>query len=233
MPEIAATEQLLSYALCTPSDVQIAMQGRPATGSSPQQIARLINLFTELVQGPQYLNRLLEIIERTSYFDIADPCGPYTTLRHYRARVPLPAMPIAVDGDGNPLIEVWSSSARVYDDDTKLDLFEGYDIDIERGVLRCLGGCQFAAGPRALKVTWTGGLVTPASDAPKRDAIAPEDLRHACAMQVAAWFTVRKDLAVDSIAIPGGGAISLSDPTKMLAAVRAVLNRYRVFTGPC
>lgn len=232
MPAVTAEEQLLPYALCTYQDVQIALQGTPVQGGvSSEQITRLINAFTYAVQGGKHMDRQLEYKARTEYFSIASPCGTYRPAGAPTRRIIVAAPPIAVDGDGVPLLQVWESSDRVYDATTLLTLYTDYDVNLERGIITRLGGGQFAWGPRSVKVAYPGGLVIPADpDAqPPTPPVAPPDLKNACAQQVAVLYARRKDLGLDSIASPGGGAISLGDPTRWLKGVRDAIRDNKIY----
>lgn len=230
MPAVAAEEQLLPYALCTYKDVQITLQGSTASGTAPEQITRLINAFTVKVQGGKFMDRQLERKEWTQFFNVADACGIYQPAGASTRRVIVAAPPFELDEDVAPILQVWASSSRVYDETTLLTPYVDYDIDIERGVITALAG-RFASGPRAVKVTYRGGLVIPADQAadPPTDPIAPHDLKDACVQQIAVLFARRKEIGVDSIAVPGGGSIVLPDPTRWLKGVRDTLHAYKIY----
>lgn len=219
---------LLAYALCSPEDVGRIIQGSVPQGQQLEEIIRLINHFTEMMQGGRFLNRELARKSRTEYFDVDD--GWNKPLVSYGDWVQVKAPPISV-GAGDPptpVIQVWNSSNRTYDSGTLLTLYDDYTVNTERGIVQA-NGC-WASGPKSIKITYTGGLVDPPADAQGRPT-APADLRSAAALQVAAWFQRKKDLNVESMGFPQGGSIQLSDPSKLLAVTRDTIMRYRIFRG--
>lgn len=225
----AGDEALLPYALCAHEDVQTFLVAEAKPGPAPV-ITRLINLFSDLCQGPEWMNIELEYKERIAYIDIGN--GTFKPLVEWGSFIQLPALPIAVtdpvsvEAPPTPLIEVWNSDQRVYNNASKLALYTDFTVDVKRAVLRHVSGC-WIGGPAALKVKWTGGLVK-APTGNERPS-APADLRWACAMQVAAWWQRRKELNLESVAFPGGGAVRLNDPTKLLSTVRTTIQKYRSF----
>lgn len=222
---------LLPYALCAPEDVfQLIADKKVVVGEALETVTQLINLFTEMMQGPNFLNRELEVKERTEYFDIeSEYWSPLVTASPCRVQVKAP--PIAVDSSSPPVpvIQVWNSSERIYDSSTLQTLYSAYTVDVKRGWVKSVSG-YWATGPNAIKITYTGGLVKAPANAQQRPT-GPPDLRTAAAMQVASWYQRRKDLGVDAMSFPQGGAIQLSDPTKLLRHVALVIQRYRVFRG--
>lgn len=230
MPAPAAEEQLLPFALCTYKDVQIAMQGTPAAGTAPEQITRLINAFTVKVQGGKFMDRQLEKKTYTELFSIADRCGVYQPPGASPRRVIVAAPPFQLGEDGEPILQVWASSSRVYDETTLLTPYVDYDVDIERGVITSRAG-QFPSGPRAMKVVYPGGLVEPGDQSaqPPTAPVAPHDLKDACAQQIAVLFSRRHLMGVDSMAVPGGGSVVLPDPTRWLKGVRETIHAYKIY----
>lgn len=230
MPAVAAEELLLPYALCTPSDVQIAMQGHSAPGVAPQQITRIVNAFTVKVQGGKFMDRLLEKRSYVEYFNIADRYGIYQPAGASSRRVIVAAPPFQLDEHGEPIVQVWASSSRVYDETTQLTPYVDYDVDVVSGVITARAGI-FPAGPRALKVAYPGGLVEPGNRVgdPPIDPIAPPDLKDACVQQMVVLFSRRHFLGVDSMALPGGGSVVLPDPTRWLKGVRDTIHAYKIY----
>lgn len=224
-----ADTPLLPYALCSPEDVAGLIQQTAPKGEQLETLVRLINFFSEMVQGPQFLNRELARKSRTEYFDV--DTGFWTPLVAHPDWFQVKAPPISVNTDDPPVptVQVWNSSERVYDAGSLLVLYTDYAVTAERGIVHSVAGC-WQTGARAIKVIYTGGLVDPPANAQGRPT-GPADLRAAAAMQVAAWFQRKKDLGVDSMSFPQGGAIQLSDPTKLLMNVKQTLSRYRVFRG--
>lgn len=243
-------EDLLPYALCTYEDVKGYLVGQSALGTTSAEqketIQRCINLFTAACEGPAYMNRELVRKERTVYVDL--PGYWYTS----QARTPwvrLAAPPVveteAEDGATPPVpsLTVWSSSARSYTDDTLLTLYTHYQLLNGRNyaIIQPQRCAVFQGGPKAMKVTYTGGLIVPAelrgepgqTDAgAMKPAVVPDDLRGAAAMQVATWWMRRKEFGVEAMAMPGAGSIALmSDPTKLLKHVRDVVLSYRATAG--
>lgn len=219
---------LLPYALCAPEDVSRIIQGSAPGGNQLEEIIRLINHFTEMAQGAGFLNRELARKSRTEYFDVDD--GWNKPLVSYADWVQVKAPPISVDSSDPPapVIQVWNSSARTYNASSLLVLYDDFTVNVERGIVQS-NGC-WASGPKSIKITYTGGLVDPPANEQGRPT-GPADLRSAAAMQVAAWYQRKKDMNVESMSFPQGGAIALSDPSKLLTAVRQTLHRYRIFRG--
>lgn len=231
MPE-PQEEALLSYALCSADDVMTYLF-ESVQGMDRNALNRLINFFTEAVQGPEWLNRELEIRERTEYHDLNDCDYIAMHERANRAMVKAPpillADPVGSEAPPTPRIEIWNSATRppTYPDSSKLTYYSHYTVDVKTGRVDSLLD-SFRGGPQALKIVYTGGLVTPAGDAEEFPTV-PADLRFACAMQVAAWWQRRKELNLDSVAFPGGGAITLMDPTRMVEQVKLTLQKYRLY----
>ena len=73
-------------------------------------------------------------------------------------------------------------------------------------------------GPKALKVTYTGGY--------SAEGI-PDDLEMAVRTQVAYDFRRRKDIGLESVSFPDGSIQKMSSG-EFLPAVRQVLDRYRI-----
>lgn len=236
MPDPSAV-QLPSYALCSADDVSVYLYDSATSAANSRDILnRLIALFTATAQGPLWCNREFEIKERTEYFDLTDGAG-FDALFDPLEWVQLAAPPVQlappVDASSPPLpmIALWNSPTwpPVYDDAAAMTYGDQYTVDTETGIVRGRSQC-FLGGPSAVKVTYTGGLVTPADPNQQETyPTVPDDLRFACAMQVAAWWQRKKELNLQSVAFPGGGAITLMDPTKMVAAVVDVLQKYRLY----
>ena len=200
-------------------------------------IVRLINLFTKSIEGPRWLNRQLLLTERAEYHDLND-CDLYQSPLDREQWVRVQAPPImlseAVDTASPPVaqVAVWNSSSRppIYDDSTLLTPYQQYTVDAGLGRIDSIAEA-FVGGPQALKVIYTGGLVTPPADGEEYPTV-PDDLRLACTMQVATWWQRRKELNLDAVSCPGGGSISLMDPTRMVSHVADVIEKYRCHRAP-
>ena len=84
-------------------------------------------------------------------------------------------------------------------------------------------------GPKALKVTYTGGydaFYTGATP-PEGYNPPPDDLEMAARSQVAYDFNRRKDVGLESVSFPDG-SIQKVNSGEFLPSVKAVLNRYRI-----
>lgn len=232
-----AAEQLLPYALCSPEDVSVYLWEQSAPAANQRNVlARLINLFTKTSEGPLWCNREWERRERTEYFDLTDGID-FEALYDPTEWVQLAAPPVALAAPVDaahapqPVIQLWNSGSTpaIYTDATKLVYGQDYTVDASSGIVRGRAQC-FLGGLQALKVIYTGGVVVPADpNQTETFPTVPDDLRFACAMQVAAWWQRKKELNLDSVSFPGGGAITLMDPTRMVAAVADVLQKYRLY----
>jgi len=207
--------ELLPYALCDVDDVRRILATNPSAGYSDaaQDFLRwLINGFTDMAQDGDACGREWAYGARTEYFDGGQPF------------VQIAAPPIALDANGVPLLAVYDDAAHLWT--SALTLYDAYEINLEWGQIRILYGI-FSTGNRTVKVAYTGGLVTPAVEN-ATPAVIPWRLRMACALQVASWFQRRKELSLQSVSFPQGGAISLGDPTKLVTFTAKTLEHYRI-----
>lgn len=220
-------QSLVPQALCNVSDVKrVIVQNPSATLSDAVDgfLIDLINLFSTSVEKSQWLNRELVKKERTEYFDGG---GAYI-------QVAAPPFGLDSNNDDRPQVRVWDGGeSRSFVDlggtgETELDLYTDFAPNINTGLITYRGSL-FACGVRSVKVVYTGGLVTPTPDAGTGPLDVPHDLRVACAMQCASWWQRRRELSLESVSIPGGGHISIMDPTKLLTYVRQVLLSYKRF----
>ena len=96
-----------------------------------------------------------------------------------------------------------------------------------------LVGCRFGAwpyGPKALKVTYTGGFDQPVGEGeetPEECTPIPADLEMAARNQVAYEFRRRKDIGLESVSFPDGSIQKVSSG-EFLSSVKQVLDRYRI-----
>lgn len=220
---------LLPYALCSPEDVgRIIQGGSVPSGNQLEEITHLINAFTELVQGANFLNRELARKARTEYFDVDDGWNKPLVSHDDWVQVKAPPISVGAQDPPVPVVQVWNSSDRVYNGSSLLTLYTDYTVNAERGIIQS-NGC-WASGPRSIKITYTGGLVDPPADEHGRPT-GPPDLRSAAAMQVAAWYQRKKDMNVESMGFPQGGSIQLADPSKLITSVRQTIHKYKIFRG--
>jgi hypothetical protein len=216
---------LIDYALCQVDDVKGVMskRGVAVPAGQVELYEHLINHFT--VRFEQITRRTLTLTEYTEYHDGGAPF------------VRIAAPPVA-ENDADPLsppIRVWEDSGRVFGDDSELTIWDDFVIGRGRNAasVRTRSG-HFTAEPRAVKVVYTGGLVTAASgDDPEwAPPVVPHDLHAACAMQVAAWIERKAELNLSAVAMPGQGSVQLmDDPTKLLLEVRRTIGDYTITTA--
>jgi hypothetical protein len=85
-------------------------------------------------------------------------------------------------------------------------------------------------GPKALKVTYTGGydaIFEGDGSPPEGYNPPPDDLEMAARTQAAYDFRRRKDIGLESVSFPDG-SIQKVNSGEFLPSVKAVLNRYRI-----
>jgi hypothetical protein len=82
-------------------------------------------------------------------------------------------------------------------------------------------------GPKALKVTYTGGYDAFSENPPQGYNPPPDDLEMAVRTQVAYDFRRRKDIGLESVSFPDGSIQKMSSG-EFLRAVKEVLDRYRI-----
>lgn len=163
-------------------------------------LGQLIAWVSENAAG--YMDRLVEQTARTEYFDI-DPGQRLVMVRAY---------PIA------SVSSVVNDPSRVYTSGTVAST--DYVPDAVGPTINF--DYSLSYGPRALKVTYAGGLGTTA------DAIctAYPDLCQAITTQVAHEWRRRASLGEDASTL-AQGAITPGGPVNWLPMTRAVLDRYR------
>ena len=141
------------------------------------------------------------------------------------------------DGGGRYLylrgLPVVGSITSIYGSDT-WEWASGDLIDADDYFLHASGmvGYRYGAwpyGPKALKVTYTGGYFAFYSgDKPPEGYNPPPDgLEMAARTQVAYDFNRRKDVGLESVSFPDG-SIQKVNSGEFLPSVKAVLNRYRI-----
>ncbi|MBU4232367.1 MAG: phage head-tail connector protein [Proteobacteria bacterium] len=141
------------------------------------------------------------------------------------------------DGGGRYLylrgLPVVGSISSIYGSDT-WEWSSGDLIDAGEYYLHASGmvGYRYGAwpyGPKALKVTYTGGyFVFDAGPKPPEGYNPPPDgLEMAARTQVAYDFNRRKDVGLESVSFPDGTIQKVSSG-EFLPSVKAVLNRYRI-----
>lgn len=163
-------------------------------------LGQLVTWVSENAAG--YMDRLIEQASRTEYFDI-----------DYGQRlVMVRAYPIAsISSIVNDVTRAYTSGTIDSDD---------YVADASGPIINF--DYSLSAGPRALKVTYTGGLGTTV------DAIcaAYPDLCQAVTTQVAHEWKRRASLGEDASVI-AQGSITPGGPVNWLPMARATLDRYR------
>ena len=141
------------------------------------------------------------------------------------------------DGGGRYLylmgLPVVGSITSIYGSDT-WEWASGDLINADDYFLHTSGmvGYRYGAwpyGPKALKVTYTGGYFAFYTGAtpPEGYNPPPDDLEMAARSQVAYDFNRRKDVGLESVSFPDGSIQKVSSG-EFLPSVKAVLNRYRI-----
>jgi len=141
------------------------------------------------------------------------------------------------DGGGRYLylkgLPVVGSISSIYGSDT-WEWASGDLIDADDYFLHASGmvGYRYGAwpyGPKALKVTYTGGYFAfySGDNPPAGYNPPPDDLEMAARTQVAYDFNRRKDVGLESVSFPDGSIQKVSSG-EFLPSVKAVLNRYRM-----
>lgn len=160
------------------------------------------DLLAELItavsgRAATYCNRDFESKERVEYHDGG---GQYLFLK---------GLPVAEIGSiyGSDTWE-WEEGDLIAPDDYAL---------LSAGMVAFRSGI-WPYGPKALKVTYTGGYEA---------AAIPADLEMAIRNQVAYDFKRRKDIGLESISFPDG-SIQKVNSGEFLPSVKSVLDRYRI-----
>jgi len=142
------------------------------------------------------------------------------------------------DGGGRYLylmgLPVVGSITSIYGSDT-WEWASGDLINADDYFLHASGmvGYRYGAwpyGPKALKVTYTGGygsFFEGEGSPPAGYNPPPDGLEMAARTQVAYDFNRRKDVGLESVSFPDGSIQKVSSG-EFLSSVKAVLNRYRI-----
>lgn len=176
---------LVGHALCSISDVKLRLP-QEQSDQTDALIARLINSFS--TQAENYTSRKFEITSRTITPDGLTGGGQQIS------DLVLPAYPIAT----SPAPQVWEDSERSFGATTLLTENTDYVVDYTNGVIRRISSTILAEhgssfqyfgarldrprgfateslwdfGRQTIKVTWTGGVVTPRTAAPATPSVA-------------------------------------------------------------
>lgn len=176
--------------------------GGKTWGSADPAIGQSITAVSAAIE--RYLGRELKSEARTRGFD----------LRPGQAIVWLPAYPIA------SVASVFNDATRVFAAATEIAA-TNFAVDDQ------LGSIEFdlyvpVAGPRVLRVTWTGGVGADAATA----AAAYPDLSLACELQVA-YLMQRRNSLGGTAQQAGGGSTTYSEPIALLPKVKELLAPHR------
>jgi len=140
-----------------------------------------------------------------------------TTL--YSPGIASDVLQLAAFGGSGTVTTVHEDRERVFGADTLLES-TGYYFDVPTGQLTRDYG-TWMVGRSVVQVVYTAGLGTEIDD-------VPEDLRMAAIMQCAFWYQRRNELGLTQRTL-SGGAISLSQPSKLLPEVEDVLYSYKLY----
>lgn len=176
---------LVGHALCSISDVKLRLPSEQSD-QTDALLARLINSFS--TQAEQYTSRQFEIKSRTITPDGLTGGGQQLS------DLLLPAYPILED----PAPQVWEDELRTFGATSLLTENSDYVVVYENGIIRRIANTilaehqpsfsyfgsgldrprGFAAdaswdyGRKTIKITWTGGIVTPRTAAPATPSVA-------------------------------------------------------------
>lgn len=144
----------------------------------------------------------------------------------YQRHLFLQSPPVAPGQVGPPLIEALrlyqdTNIPRAYGAETELVNGTDFFVHEAEGVIEH-AGCGFTGGPKAVKVTYTGGYLT--DDA----AGCPEDLRMIAAEYAYAQFCDRDKLNFAGASTEGGSVSFAPGPRTLPQWVTMVLNNYRI-----
>ena len=159
-------------------------------------------LITELIGAvsarcASYCNRDFERVERVEYHDGG---GQYLFLK---------TLPVAT------ISSIYASDTWEWEEESLVEA-DQYQL-LSAGLVAYRFGA-WPYGPKALKVTYTGGY--------GEDAV-PADLEMAVRTQVAYDFKRRKDIGLESVSFPDGSIQKMSSG-EFLSSVKQVLDRYRI-----
>ena len=171
-------------------------------------------LITELigavsVRCASYCNRDFERAERVEYHDGG---GQYLFLK---------TLPVA------SIASIYASDTWEWDEGTLITA-DQYQL-LSAGLVAYRFGA-WPHGPKALKVTYTGGYhpaVREGEEPPEGYQPIPADLEMAVRTQAAYDFKRRKDIGLESVSFPDGSIQKVSSG-EFLSMVKQVLDRYRI-----
>lgn len=200
--------QLLNIALCTIDDVK-AIDDLALKSTNDDLITDLINGFSKFTES--YLKYMS--LFKATYTEIFDG--------HVHCVV-VDNPPILNDST----FKVYEDYTRVFDSTSELILYDNFTVVWGTGVIRRVdtSGCKrrFYRGAGSIKVVYNGGLVSHIGDT----VDVPEDLRRACAMQVATFFQNKKNFSIQATS-QQGNYTSFYKPTELLPFVANVLEGYK------
>ncbi len=161
------------------------------SGRFDTMITNLIEQISTLIE--KECKRKLKAEERTEYFDSG------------RSIYTLDAYPIIIDAENTFAITL---------NEEAVNKDEDYYLDEDLGVVEFWGGTG-TRWPKAIKVVYTGGYEE------DEDGVlaVPDDLKHACLMQVAFEFKRREDIGLSGVSMPGG-SVSTYQPADLLPEVK-------------
>lgn len=205
---------LINSAFCTPDDVRnvLAKTDRIDSTKDPTLIS-YINTFSKSAELPKLCNRKFLIGQYIEYYNGRNSVG------FCRRKFIVKAPPIAE----SPAVELWDDVDRVFDPLDKLDLWDDYAVDFNAGIIERVG-YPFVGDYNNIKIVYNGGLVK--WDQENGILTSPEDLRNACAIQVAHWWRIKNDPGASQISATGG-SFTVYEPTQLLPFVWGVLQGYK------
>jgi len=207
--------KLSKIALCKIQDVKAIISPSLGSADANNLITILINAFSKYCEGsgPWQLNRKLEKKEYTEYRDGSS----------HRCVFFVQAPPI-----DETTIQVWEDPLRVFDDATKLELWDDYSLITvnhnEYGGIKKINS-TWQPYAHSIKATYSGGLVL--HDEDNDIFICPDELRYKAALQVAAYFKQRDTLNVKALSVGGGVNTTIFQPSSLLPIVKETLLSYR------
>lgn len=212
--------QLAPNAFCTPDDVRSALGNSDISADNDNTFRRYINMFSKMAEGTDFCDRKFLKQEYTEYFDGILSTG-YGVQRLF-----LNAYPI----DSAEDFTIYDDLDRLWTDgtgntkDTRLVLWRDYRVDYENGIVAVTFDSAFNYDFHTIKVVWTGGVFEDNSDG---TASVPDDLRMACAIQVAHSYKMANDPGAVQISALGGGQVTMYTPTELLPIVKKILHGYK------
>ncbi len=210
---------LATNAFCRVDDVKLALGSLDWGDTQDDVMIAYINHFSKMAEGGAFCARLFALEEREHFADgiRIGYCGNNS----YVNRIFLPAYPINLEED----FLVYDDSARLWPNETLRVMYDDYNVDPESGKVEFYGS-MWSSDLRCVKIIYTGGLV---SDVNGGSPVVPDDLRMACAIQVAHWLRIAKDPGAVQVSSMGGGQVTFFQPTQLLPNVKMVLESYKRF----